>query len=92
MGAIAGLSVNLYALPLDTFDAGRAAFAVSLLVASYGGVQAVISGPVGWVRDHYGYVPITLLAAVMPLLACVVLRTARRLMSGIDLTVTAMRC
>ena len=78
MGAIAGLSVNLYALPLDTFDAGRAAFAVSLLVASYGGVQAVISGPVGWVRDHYGYVPITLLAAVMPLLACFVLRTARR--------------
>jgi len=78
MAAIAGLSVNLYALPLDTFDAGRAAFAVSLLVSSYGAVQAVISGPVGWIRDHYGYVPITLLAAVMPLLAVAVLRTARR--------------
>jgi ACS family hexuronate transporter-like MFS transporter len=74
MGAIAGLSVNLYALPLDTFDAGRAAFAVSLLVSSYGAVQAVISGPVGWVRDHYGYVPISLLAAVMPVLAVAVLR------------------
>jgi ACS family hexuronate transporter-like MFS transporter len=78
MAAIAGLSVNLYALPLDTFDAGRAAFAVSLLVASYGAVQAVISGPVGWIRDQYGYLPITLLAAVMPLLAVAVLRTARR--------------
>ena len=77
MGAIAGLSVNLYALPLDTFDAGRAAFAVSVLVASYGGVQAVISGPIGWVRDHHGYLPIVLLAAVMPLLACAVLRAAR---------------
>lgn len=74
MGAIAGLSVNLYALPLDTFDAGRAAFAVSLLVSSYGAVQAVISGPVGWVRDHYGYVPISLLSAVMPVLAVAVLR------------------
>lgn len=74
MGAIAGLSVNLYALPLDTFDAGRAAFAVSLLVSSYGAVQAVISGPVGWVRDHYGYVPISLLAAIMPVLAVAVLR------------------
>jgi ACS family hexuronate transporter-like MFS transporter len=74
MGAIAGLSVNLYALPLDTFDVGRAAFAVSMLVASYGAVQAAISGPVGWVRDHHGYLPITLLAAVMPLAACLVLR------------------
>jgi ACS family hexuronate transporter-like MFS transporter len=78
MASIAGLSVNLYALPLDTFDAGRAAFAVSLLVASYGAVQAAISGPVGWIRDHHGYLPITLLAAVMPLLAVAVLRTARR--------------
>ncbi|MBS1854750.1 MAG: MFS transporter [Acidobacteria bacterium] len=74
MGAIAGLSVNLYALPLDTFDAARAAFAISILVASYGGVQAVISGPIGWVRDHYGYLPITLLAAVMPLLSAALLR------------------
>jgi ACS family hexuronate transporter-like MFS transporter len=76
MGSIAGLSVNLYALPLDTFDAGRAAFAISLLVSSYGAVQAVISGPIGWVRDHYGYLPITLLISVMPLLACAVLRLA----------------
>jgi ACS family hexuronate transporter-like MFS transporter len=77
MAAIAALSVNLYALPLDTFDPGRAAFAISMLVASYGGVQAVISGPVGWVREHHGYTPITTLAAVMPLLACAVLRAAR---------------
>jgi ACS family hexuronate transporter-like MFS transporter len=78
IGAVAGLSVNLYSLPLDTFDPGRAAFAVSILVASYGGVQAVISGPIGWVRDHYGYGPITLIAACMPLLACAVLRRTRR--------------
>jgi fucose permease len=77
IAAVAGLSVNLYALPLDTFDASRAAFAVSILVASYGGVQAVISGPVGWLRDHYGYLPITMLAAFTPLLACAVLRSAR---------------
>ena len=74
IGAVAGLSVNLYSLPLDTFDPGRAAFAVSILVASYGGVQALISGPIGSVIDHYGYLPITLLSAFMPLAACGVLR------------------
>ena len=74
---VAGLSVNLYALPLDTFDASRAAFAISILVASYGAVQAVISGPIGWLRDHYGYLPITMMAAAAPLLACAILRTVR---------------
>jgi hypothetical protein len=77
IAAVAGLSVNLYALPLDTFDASRAAFAVSILVASYGGVQAVISGPIGWLRDNYGYLPITMMAAGAPVLACAILRTAR---------------
>jgi ACS family hexuronate transporter-like MFS transporter len=75
IGAVAGLSVNLYSLPLDMFDPGRAAFAVSILVASYGGVQAAISGPVGSIIQHYGYVPITLFAAFMPLAACAVLRS-----------------
>jgi hypothetical protein len=46
-------------------------------VASYGGVQAVISGPIGWLRDHYGYLPITMMAAGAPVLACAILRTAR---------------
>ena len=75
--AVAGLSVNLYALPLDTFGAARAAFAVSMLVASYGGVQALISGAIGWTVEHHGYAPVTTVAAVTPLLACAVLRAAR---------------
>jgi ACS family hexuronate transporter-like MFS transporter len=75
--AVAGFSVNLYALPLDTFGASHAAFAVSMLVASYGGVQALISGAIGWTRDHYGYAPVTTLAAFTTLLACAVLRAAR---------------
>ena len=41
--AVAGFSVNMYTLPLDVFGGSRAALAVSILVASYGGVQAVIS-------------------------------------------------
>ena len=77
IGAVAGFSVNLYALPLDTFGATRAAFAVSMLVASYGGSQALVSGAIGWTRDHYGYAPVTALAAFTPLLACAVLRAAR---------------
>jgi len=75
--AVAGFSVNLYALPLDTFGASRAAFAVSMLVASYGAVQALISGAIGWTRDHYGYTPLTIAAAFTPLLACAVLRAAK---------------
>jgi ACS family hexuronate transporter-like MFS transporter len=76
MAAVAGLSVNLYALPLDTFDAARAAFAISILVSSYGAAQAVISGPIGYLRDHYGYAPITLIAAIAPLAACAIVRRA----------------
>ena len=41
--AVAAFSVNMYTLPLDAFGGARAAFAVSILVASYGAVQAVVS-------------------------------------------------
>ena len=39
--AVAAFSVNMYTLPLDVFGGARAAFAVSVLVASYGASQAV---------------------------------------------------
>src|SRR5204863_5448680 len=43
IGAVAGFSVNLYAMPLDLFGESRAAFAISLLVATYGATQALVS-------------------------------------------------
>jgi MFS family permease len=75
--AVSAFSVNMYTLPLDVFGGARAAFAVSLLVASYGAVQAVISPAFGKLIDLYGYAPVTVLTAFMPLAACAVLRAAR---------------
>jgi predicted MFS family arabinose efflux permease len=75
--AVAAFSVNMYSLPLDVFGGARAAFAVSLLVASYGGVQAVVSPAFGKVINLYGYAPVTAFAAFMPLAACAFLGGAR---------------
>jgi ACS family hexuronate transporter-like MFS transporter len=74
MGAVAAFSVNMYTLPLDTFGGARAAFAVSILVAAYGAVQALISPSFGAVIDHYGFAPVCRIAALSPLAAFGVLK------------------
>jgi MFS family permease len=66
--------VNMYTLPLDVFGGARAAFAVSMLVASYGVAQAAVSWAFGRLVDLHGYAPLTLVAALTPLAACAVLR------------------
>ncbi|HLK46831.1 MAG TPA: MFS transporter [Bryobacteraceae bacterium] len=75
--AVSAFSVNMYTMPLDAFGGARAAFAVSILVASYGGVQAIISPAFGRVIDYYGYAPLAFTAAFTPLAACGVLRAMR---------------
>jgi len=75
--AVSAFSVNMYTLPLDTFGGARAAFAVSLLVASYGAVQAIVSPAFGRLIDLYGYAPVTSIAAFMPLAASAVLWITR---------------
>jgi ACS family hexuronate transporter-like MFS transporter len=77
IGAVAGFSVNLYSLPLDLFGESRAAFAISMLVATLGATTAIVSPAIGWTRDHYGYAPVTTVAAVTPLIGCWVLRSVR---------------
>jgi ACS family hexuronate transporter-like MFS transporter len=72
--AVAAFSVNMYTLPLDVFGGARAAFAVSMLVASYGVAQAAVSWGFGRIVDLHGYAPLTLVAALTPLAACAVLR------------------
>lgn len=74
--AASAFSVNLYSLPLDLFGA-RAAFAVSLLVASYGAVQAAISPAAGAVIDRYGFAPVSVAIAFAPLAGYALLRAAR---------------
>ena len=71
--AVAAFSVNMYSMPLDAFGGARAAFAVSFLTASAGGIAATISYPIGKVVDLYGYTPVTCVAALTPLAACAVL-------------------
>ena len=75
--AVSAFSVNMYTLPLDAFGGQRAAFAVSMLVASYGAWQAIISLAFGKTIDLYGYTPLTTAAAFTPLAACGVLRLVR---------------
>jgi len=71
--SVMAFSVNMYSMPLDVFGGARAAFAVSLLVSSYGAVQAIISPIFGRVIDRYGFAPVTIAAAVTPLAACALL-------------------
>jgi MFS transporter, ACS family, hexuronate transporter len=72
--AVSAFSVNMYTMPLDAFGGARAAFAVSILVSSYGAVQAIVSPIFGKVIDTHGYAPLCLVAALAPLAACGVLR------------------
>ena len=74
MFAVAAFSVNMYTMPLDTFGGARAAFAVSILVAAYGGIQALISPAFGAIIDHYGFAPVCRIVALAPLAAYGVLK------------------
>ena len=71
--AVAAFSVNMYTLPLDTFGAAAAGFAISILVASYGAVSTILGPAIGAAIDARGYAPVTLVVAFMPLTACAVL-------------------
>jgi ACS family hexuronate transporter-like MFS transporter len=76
--AVSAFSVNLYTMPLDVYDAGRAAFAVSLLVSAYGGMQAIVSPLLGAIIDQFGYAPVCAIASVTSLAAYGVLRATAR--------------
>jgi ACS family hexuronate transporter-like MFS transporter len=76
--AVSAFSVNMYSLPLDVFGGARAAFAVSILVASYGAAQALVSPAFGRIVELYGYTPLMFVAAVTPLAACAALRRSVR--------------
>lgn len=69
-------SVNIYAMPLDLFGAHRAAFAVSGLTAVYGALQGVFSSIAGRVVDRYGFAPVCVAAAVLPMASWAVLHFA----------------
>ncbi len=74
--AVSAFSVNLYTMPLDVYEAARAAFAISLLVAAYGAMQAVASPLLGALIDRYGYAPVCVIAALASPVAYAVLHAA----------------
>jgi ACS family hexuronate transporter-like MFS transporter len=67
------MSANIYAMPLDLFGAGRGAFAVSVLTASYGLMQTVVSPLFGRMIDRYGFGPVCGVVGVLPLASLVLL-------------------
>jgi ACS family hexuronate transporter-like MFS transporter len=74
----AAMSVNVYTMPLDIWGAGPAAFAVSMLTAAYGVMQAAFSPAAGAVIDRFGFTPVCVAVAALPLAAWAVLRRAEQ--------------
>jgi len=72
------ISTNLYAMPIDFFGAGHAAFGVSILTASYGLMQTVLSPLIGSMVDHFGFPMVCVVLSVMPLAGIAILRASTR--------------
>lgn len=74
------ISVNFYSMPLDFFEPGTVAFAVSLLTAAYGVLQFGVSPIIGWCLDSLprGFETVCLAAAPTSLVACLLLEAAHR--------------
>ena len=73
--SISAWSTNLYTLPVDIYGAGRAAFGVSGLVFGYGMMTALVSRPLGQSIERFGFQPVLLTFALLPLLAYLILKT-----------------
>lgn len=67
------MSSNIYAMPVDFFGAGRAAFGAGALTFAYGLMQAVVSPAIGWMIDHFGFTGVFVILAPFPLAAVGVL-------------------
>lgn len=75
--SVAAWSTNLYTLPVDMYGAARAGFAVSGLVCAFGVMQAIVSKPLGFSIEHYGFLPVCLAFAGLPLVAFALIRNVR---------------
>jgi len=72
------ISTNIYAMPIDFFGASHAAFGVSILTASYGLMQTVLSPLIGSMVDHFGFSTVCVVLSVMPLAGITILRASTR--------------
>lgn len=72
------LSVNVYALPLDIFGAGRAASAIGALTFAYGIMQTAVSPLFGRLIDMSGFGPVCGLVSALPLISVGMLKLTDR--------------
>jgi len=68
------ISANFYVMPIDFFGARHAAFGVSILTCSYGLMQTILSPLIGSMVDHFGFAPVCVTMAALPLAGVAVLR------------------
>lgn len=74
---VTAMSTNIYVMPIDLYGAARAGFGVAAITFSFGAMQAFASPAIGSMIDHFGFAPVCACLAFTPLIATVVLRTAR---------------
>ena len=72
------ISANLYALPIDWYGSGRAAFGVAALTCSFGLMTAAISPAIGSVVDAFGFSPVCVAMSVLPLAGIGLLQSSAR--------------
>ena len=72
------ISANFYVMPIDFFGSRHAAFGVSLLTCSYGLMQTIVSPLIGSSVDHFGFAPVCVCAAVLPLMGVAILAAGNR--------------
>jgi len=65
--ALAG-SVNIYALPIDIYGAGRSGIAIAALTFAFAILQTVLSPVIGYLADHRLYTEVLWLVT-LPLIA-----------------------
>jgi ACS family hexuronate transporter-like MFS transporter len=76
--ATTALSVNYYTIPIDLFGTEHAAFCISALTAAFGLMQAFLSPVIGHWCTAFGWPPVCLGVAALPLLSVAVLKLSLR--------------
>lgn len=72
------ISTNLYAMPIDWYGPARAAFGVSMITCSFGLMTALISPAIGFIVDRFGFAPVCMTMAILPLAGIAILHAATR--------------
>lgn len=78
LAAVTCLSVNYYSIPLDLFGARRAALAIAFLTGVFGFMNAFLSPSIGRYSERYGWTPVCVALAPLPLVSAVLMKVAFR--------------